>query len=590
MPGGSLGRYIAFYDRELDEQARRRAYELAHCLHSCPQLIIEKVIPSAVTIVHNEARRIGSWLSRREHMHTLGKQELFQFAILQAADELSRRQPPPGTPLRGHLCFLGYLAHETVFKSPLSAFVGFAGLLNGQSVKTCTRLYNELGRHPKHESLKSQKKSLQAVHSAIQQLEAKLYKRFRGVFEADDTGEKLKFYPVSKEGNGAVHQFLQWLVPWSRDTGCLPDSSHEYDTCMNRRARNPYAAALGATRIHCAIHDECLRRVTKWYAPQESLPTWHLPLPQGCDNSSPDDQSWSLPNMEQWDEINERIRKEVHWKELKDRRMQTTYQPELEILVDGQLLPDVLTRERRSTPRIALPPDASYVEVRERKSGVNVAHCRLMDPEDLPGRGWRGVVRLFSGHKILFELSAKAAGNSKGPSLLLGVKLREAWSLPWQDFVGKVSRWTALQEPLAAVRWMPSALPYALSVMALALALNAKASSYSATSPELPGKQSVLGDGTELAARAQFEKNPGGSIVVCGQEWNQFIGEKSGDLRLLVRRENGRGGIVIPASDIQSCTESQTEGEGPAIRIPAELFRYLTIEDLPVIVSRWKPQ
>ena len=506
-------------------------------------------------------------------MHNLKDEELFQFSILQAADEVSRRQPPPDTALKGHVSFLGYLAYRTVFKNPLAVFVGFVGILNGQSIETCMRLYNELGNHPKHSALQSQKRTLLSIQRTYRHIEDILYKRFMNVFPSSDVTNKFKLHPIYKDVNNVINQFIQLLAPWKSD--CLQRTSYDYDSEMNRRAENPYTVELATTRIHCSIHDECLTKIAKWYASQESLSTWHLPFPPNCDSGPTHNNLGKPPDKEEWKDINERIRKNVHWKEQKEREMQSNHQAVFEILVDGELLPDVLTRHKRSTAKILLPSYAGYVEIRVRKTGAAVAHCHLMDPEDLPARGWKGMVRLLSGEKLLFRLSPEPRQDNGELNLTMRVKLRG--TLPWLrlDVIDTIWRWVASKRQFTAVRWTYSGL---LGVVALAAFWFIF---FYQDLPELKAR--------ELKAKVLQQEDLSGVAVACGAEWDKIIGEGSETDLVYLIRDDGRNGAIFKLSSIQLCPDGKSAIEDPAIYIPVKEFNNIIRtdeENVYVIISR----
>jgi hypothetical protein len=139
--------------------------------------------------------------------------------------------------------------------------------------------------------------------------------------------------------------------------------------------------------------------------------------------------------MSDWDKIDLRIQKEILWKEheekAKQQRARTAHRQEstFEVVVDGTVQ-DVFNRREGSVRKISLPAAARYVEIRDRGSRATVANCHLMDPHDLPQKGWQNAVKLFSGEKVRFTFFPEPGSDEQGTGLSMRVNVNAS---PWQS-------------------------------------------------------------------------------------------------------------------------------------------------------------
>jgi len=160
--------------------------------------------------------------------------------------------------------------------------------------------------------------------------------------------------------------------------------------------------------------------------------------------------------MSHWDEIDKRIQKEILWKEHKERAKQQSMKKNrgqestFEVLVDGTVKAS-LRRSKPSSGKIPLPSSACYVEIRDSGSRATVANCHLMDPQELPRRGWKSAVKLFSGEKIHFALFPEPGRNDEGPGIVMCVKLKASPLLALLGS-GSARAWQAVQGWVAHAR------------------------------------------------------------------------------------------------------------------------------------------
>jgi len=417
--------YLEWYQTR-DPKERRRAYKLALWLCPSHELVVERIIPDAVHFVQTSA-----WNKKRMKKITFLHSQLFQLGILRAAEE--HWESLPLTPVRGWMWYISYLAQCTVRYGSFATIAGFAGLLSNGSKKDCVDLHNYL------DPLRAGGKKISLDgQRAFDDLRPLMYAKFQKIFQTCD--QELKLQDRPKQPGDDIYNILKRMIPW--ETECLPATYPAYCAEQQRRRGPVRRVELERTRVHVAIDQEqCLERVKSWNNRfSATFDLWRLPLlapnllgvPGG---GAPGGGAWRPPDMSHWDEIDERIQKEILWKEHKEKekqpRAKTKHGQEstFEVVVDGRVTA-LLNRRKPSSGKISLPTSARYVEIRDRGSRATVANCHLMDPQELPQKGWKSTVKLFSGEKVHFALFPKPGGDDEGPGISMLVK-RAAWPLAY---------------------------------------------------------------------------------------------------------------------------------------------------------------
>lgn len=439
--------YLERYEK-FPECYRKKAYELAWLICPYSQIVEERIIPEAVDYVFKSARRNGKRLSRI----TFTDLQLFQIGLLKAEEQV------PLTRDRAWIRYIIHLASYTVPHSSFDVIVGFGSILSNGSTKECVTLYNYLDPSVEGEKAGGQRIPLdgERYFKAIQQ---QMYTRFEKDFETH--GQELDLQETPKHVGDKIHEILKHILLW--ETRHVPDTYGAYCADCDKQKKLKGEARLvdlERTRAHIGIDQEqCLEHIKSWHGQlRGTFNTWQLPhlrlaLPNvpntnpSQDDPPPDDDPWRPPDMSHWDEIDKRIQKEILWKEheektkakeekakQKNAKKNRGQASAFEVVVDGTVTA-LLTRRERSASKISLPASARYVEIRDRGSRTTVANCHLMDPHDLPEKGWKSAVKLFSGEKVYFAFFPEPKTPELGrddEEICLSMRVRLKAS-PWQS-------------------------------------------------------------------------------------------------------------------------------------------------------------
>jgi hypothetical protein len=411
--------YLDWYlNRKLDD--RKRACALAWLLF--PRLdLVEKIIVEAVHYVHTSARMH----KRRTKKLALTELELLQIGILEAAGQQEQtileaagqqEQTIPLTPARYVIWYIKQLALCTLPRSSFFVAVGFGRILSNGSVRQILDLHSYLD--PCQYLGSKEEKDVRKIAATLRE---QIYKKYQSIFQTN--GQELILAETPKPARPDIHKILKQMILW--ETGCLPDTDTSYREAQHKRRGGARAFELERTRAHVYTDQEqCLERVRNWQNRSEtSFENWRLP--PGA--NSLDDESWMPPDIPDWDEFEKSIMEKIHFKEWQQQQAQKRAKKSrgqasaFEVVIDGEVKAFLHRGEHRSR-EIYLPASARYVEIRDRGSRTTVANCHLMDPQELPQKGWKSAVRLLSGEKVHFTLFPKLGGDDEEPGISMVVK------------------------------------------------------------------------------------------------------------------------------------------------------------------------
>ena len=440
--------YLDQYE-EFPECYRKKAYELAWLIVPCDKIVVEKIIPEAVAYVLKSARRND----KRERRITFTPLQLFQIGLLRAGEQALQ-----GIPLTRGRAWIRYIIHLASYTVPHSSFdviVGFGSILSNGSTKACVTLYNHLDPYV---GVGWHKAGGQRIpldgERRFKTIQQQMHARFEKIFET--CGQELDLQETLKYAGDKIHEILKHILLW--ETSHVPDTYAAYCTdCEDQQKLLGEArlADLERTRVHIGIDQEqCLECVKSWHSQlSDTFTKWRLPHLRSAssnvpdtnpsqDDPPPDDDPWRPPDMSHWDEIDTRIKKEILWKEHEERAKRKNAKKNrgqesvFEVVVDGTVKALLNWRER-STGKISLPASARYVEIRNKGSSATVANCHLMDPDDLPQKGWKSAVKLFSGEKVHFAFFPEPRSDDEETRISMRVKMKAS---PWQFLTGGAER------------------------------------------------------------------------------------------------------------------------------------------------------
>lgn len=435
--------YLDWY-LDLEECDRQRAYKLAWFLCPRRELVVARILPGAVDIVHKSARMH----ERRAKKIALTKLQLLQLGILEAAGQGEKLMPP--TPTRGLIWYIKHLALCTLPRSSFFAAVGFLRILSNGSVSQVLALHLLLD--PCHYLGFRDERDVRRTAAILRK---QMYERYQSIFQAN--GQELEPAETPKSARPDVHPILERMILWQ--TACLPATYADYCAQQQRRKGPARIRELELTRAHVYTDQEqCLARAKSW-PPQlgAAFESWRLPQTNPSDDDPPpDDDPWRPLDMSHWDELEESIKEKIHYKEWQEQQTQKRakktrgQEATFEVVVDG-MVTTFLNRREHSSRKISLPASARYVEIRDRGSRATVANCHLMDPQELPQKGWKSAVKLLSGEKVHFALFPEPGRDDEGPGIAMRVKLKASPLLALLGS-GSARAWQAVQGWVARAR------------------------------------------------------------------------------------------------------------------------------------------
>jgi trehalose transport system substrate-binding protein len=448
----------------IDVSHRRRAFTLAWRLCRSEETAVERIIPTAVEIAYKSVRR----RMRRERDSATGWKimlsdaQLLQIGILEAAErEGMAPQTGPWLP------YIAALTLRTLQRSSFSVAVGFGQWLTNGSRQEVLKLFDFLdpGGHTLRET--------QGVRDEYGTIHQQMCKWLRE--HMPPSQPQLAFTEIPKRADDARYQALAAMVPWERSH--LPDTYEAFSALQEARrrvlaeglntllgrshGRRRRRAAAIATEVEverahvCICQEQCLERVKRWGGFDTAFARWRLPAVEGMEQD-PDEDPWQPPGSSDWNKIDGDIMKEIVWRQWLESRRGREPNATFEVRVDGQVQA-VITPARRHSVTLLLPAFARYVEIQDPERQVVVATCHLMDPHDLPRRGWRRAVPLSAGGILRFTLSATLDPGTEETGLRMTVEVspRRRRPAPAQERAGveSVRAWWSPMLSLRPPRW-----------------------------------------------------------------------------------------------------------------------------------------
>ncbi len=282
------------------------------------------------------------------------------------------------------------------------------------------------------------------IYSKISQA---MYKQFNHMLQAENQELVLQDKPKCVED--VIYNILDYMIPW--ETNHIQDTHSSFcawQTALRQRrkksgkpslkvlTRQRHRApetVLETTIAHVCIDQRiCLERVKSWLQTLKTVfDHWRLPLLQHVSQAvkgamgGSDDLGPPPPDVSNWHEIEEKIMKEILWSErrqkLKLNRQQDS-RAVFDVLVDGKV--HACIRQDAPEPlRLSLTDTARYIEIQDQETAIMVANCHLMDPEDLPAKGWSRSMVLPAGGQLHVTFIPEREGEALAEGMTLELNI-----------------------------------------------------------------------------------------------------------------------------------------------------------------------
>jgi len=269
--------YLDWY-LHLSETCQEMGYDLGLLLCPDPEVVINKIIPSAVEIACKTARKQARRMGPRSHWKMyLSDPQLYQIGILEA----SRAHMGTAGPGKNWLPrYIAFLCLCTLPRNSFYVAVGFGRILSTGSTPEILELFELLSHRfsPDDPPIGRDEKS---AHDASSNIHQQIYAEFKDSFQTN--GKKLLFDNVPKSAgalNDDICRSLDRVIPW--------ETEHFPATKQARRTSYERMAAEMAIAHVCIDQHRCLeevkrdnQRISRYFD------AWKVPIANSAEPTEP---------------------------------------------------------------------------------------------------------------------------------------------------------------------------------------------------------------------------------------------------------------------------------------------------------------